>query len=133
MYRFIVRFIIKPFINALKIELNWLDKVVDDDLKKRLDEMSKERLQILLENKVAQHVFEVQTRVKKLEAQVRALYQAFKESEASKAELVCRIEKNDNRVRVMGKLIRAIQQDEVKEFFAKRIQPTEVESEDLEL
>jgi len=134
MFRFIVRFVIRPFVEALKSELNWWSNAVslESELKAQLESVSKEQLKVLLDDKLSHEVFDLRADITKLKAHITVMEKNDRETKVYIAELRSEIETVQGEVKVLGKVIRAVQQDETRKFFEKTKTPREVKTDVLE-
>lgn len=72
MFQIVIKVLVKPFVLALQKELDWVHQSfnLDEELRKQLEKISQEQLRILLNDKLAVRVFEVDTKVSEMAAQI---------------------------------------------------------------
>lgn len=101
--RWMVRKLIKPLLEALKEELGWspVPSNTDDEIKRQLENMSRERLQMLIEDRLAKEVLSLKTEVEviKTSTEVNAEVQT---------DLMARIEDVDRKVATIFKVIKVM-------------------------
>lgn len=133
MWRFIIRLLIKPILDALKSELSWISNKyeIEEDLKKQIEKMSQSQLKLLMDDKLASEVYNLKTAYEKEQAKVSALMKVIKMMQEEDATLKVEMEKYRHEVRALYKLFRAAQQNETKQYFEKKIAPQESKTEVL--
>lgn len=76
LFRILIRVIVIPLLDALKSELNWESNT--SQLQKRVEELTAERVQISISEKVSEEIVELRSSVSKLEARVKGIEDALK-------------------------------------------------------
>lgn len=79
-FSFLVRFLLSPFYRALQAELGWKTPSewdLNNEVKKKLEEVTKERIELALSDNLATEVFFLQVKLKKAEATIEAMNKAI--------------------------------------------------------
>jgi hypothetical protein len=108
---FIVRWFIRPFLTALKEGLGeWEWKkglTVDAALMEQLQKMSRERVEILLKDKLADDVAVMQAALERLAAQVKIANEGVNSLRADNAALIVALSKTNKRLLILEKTLKA--------------------------
>ena len=131
MFTWIVRYIIKPFFNALKTELGWMsnDTSMGEGLKEQLEKLSKDQIKLLLDDKLAKEVFSLRADLGALDGEKSGLQQQVTVLREKNTNLETAISTLQHEVQVMGRLLRAIQAGKTLKKVAT---PEEVNTDVLE-
>lgn len=110
-WAFLARVLIRPFMEAMTEELKDVahkraGRKIDGEILEQLQQMSKERLEVLLKDKLSEVVVELQADVERLTASLGSANRGITELRRDKASLVAELTRTNKRVLVLEKQMR---------------------------